>query len=136
MLRERAEILWGVEVASDLLEIEAKGPGLKLTGVIGNNRLDRATSKFQHFLVNGRCIRDKSLNHALMEGFRGLIMVGRFPVGILILEVEPGLVDVNVHPAKAEVRFRDSQAIHHLVFKAVREKAAPGKYPSHPHHGK
>lgn len=122
ILRERAEILWGVEVASDLLEIEAKGPGLKLTGVIGNNRLDRATSKFQHFLVNGRCIRDKSLNHALMEGFRGLIMVGRFPVGILILEVEPGLVDVNVHPAKAEVRFRDSQAIHHLVFKAVRER--------------
>ncbi len=122
MLRERAEILWGVEVASDLLELEAKGPGIKLTGVIGNNRLDRATSKFQHFLVNGRWIRDKSLNHALMEGFRGLIMVGRFPVGILILEVEPGLVDVNVHPAKAEVRFRDSQVVHHLVFKAVRER--------------
>ncbi len=121
-LRERAEILWGIEVASDLLEIEAKGPGLKVTGVIGNNRLDRATTKFQHFLVNGRCIRDKSLNHALMEGFRGLIMVGRFPVGILILEIDPSLVDVNVHPAKAEVRFRDSQAIHHLVFKAVRER--------------
>ena len=121
-LRERAEILWGVEVASDLLEVESKSPGMRLFGVIGNNRIDRATTKFQHFLVNGRCIRDKSLSHALMEAYRGLIMVGRFPVGILALEIDPAQVDVNVHPAKAEVRFRDSQAVHHLVFKAVRER--------------
>lgn len=121
-LRERAEILWGVEVASDLLEVEAKSPGMRLFGVIGNNRIDRATTKFQHFLVNGRCIRDKSLSHALMEAYRGLIMVGRFPIGILALEIDPAQVDVNVHPAKAEVRFRDSQAVHHLVFKAVRER--------------
>jgi len=121
-LRERAEILWGVEVASDLLEFESKSTGMRLFGVIGNNRIDRATTKFQHFLVNGRCIRDKSLSHALMEAYRGLIMVGRFPVGILALEIDPAQVDVNVHPAKAEVRFRDSQAVHHLVFKAVRER--------------
>lgn len=121
-LRERAEILWGVEVASDLLEVAAKSPGMRLFGVIGNNRIDRATTKFQHFLVNGRCIRDKSLSHALMEAYRGLIMVGRFPIGILALEIDPAQVDVNVHPAKAEVRFRDSQAVHHLVFKAVRER--------------
>ena len=121
-LKERAEILWGVEVASDLLELESKAAGMRLFGVVGNNRIDRATTKFQYFLVNGRCIRDKSLSHALMEAYRGLIMVGRFPIGILALEIDPAQVDVNVHPAKAEVRFRDSQAVHHLVFKAVRER--------------
>lgn len=121
-LKSRAEILWGVEVASDLLELEGKGPGLKLVGVVGNNKLDRSTTKFQHILVNGRCIRDRNITHALQEAYRGLLMVGRFPVGILMIEIDPTQVDVNVHPAKSEVRFRDPQAVHHLVHKAVRER--------------
>lgn len=121
-LRARAEILWGSEVASDLLEVEGKGQGMRLVGVVSNNRIDRSTTKFQHFLVNGRCVRDRNIAHALAEAYRGLLMVGRFPVGILMLEIDPTLVDVNVHPAKAEVRFRDGQAIHHLVNKAIRER--------------
>jgi len=121
-LKSRAEILWGAEVASDLLEVEAKGPGMRLIGVVGNNRIDRSTTKFQHFLVNGRCIRDRNISHALLEAYRGLLMVGRFPVGILMLEIDPTQVDVNVHPAKAEVRFRDSQSIHHLVHRAIRDR--------------
>jgi DNA mismatch repair protein MutL len=76
----------------------------------------------QYLFVNGRWVRDRGLGHALQEGYRGLLMTGRYAVAFLFLDLPPEQVDVNVHPTKAEVRFRDGSAMYHLVFGAVRER--------------
>jgi DNA mismatch repair protein MutL len=93
-----------------------------LRGYIADPACERGTAKWQYLFINGRWIRDRSLSHALQEAYRGLIMTGRFPVAFLFLELPPDQVDVNVHPTKAEVKFRDGQALHHLVYAAVRER--------------
>jgi DNA mismatch repair protein MutL len=74
----------------------------------------------QYLFLNGRWIRDRSLAHAIQEAYRGLLMTGRYAVAFLFLELPADLVDINVHPTKTEVRFRDGQALHHLVFNAIR----------------
>jgi hypothetical protein len=77
----------------------------------------------QYLFLNGRWIRDRSLGHALQEGYRGLLMTGRYAVAFLFLDMPPDLVDVNVHPTKVEVRFRDSHAVYHLFFGRARSTA-------------
>src|SRR5207302_2727664 len=89
---------------------------------IADPACERGNAKTQYLFVNGRCVRDRSLGHALQEGFRGLLMTGRYAVAFLYLDLPPDQVDVNVHPTKAEVRFRDGNALYHLVFAAVRER--------------
>jgi len=84
--------------------------------------LARPTAKYQYLYLNGRHVRDKFVQHALREAFRGLTEPGRHPAAILLIRVPPGDVDVNVHPTKIEVRFKDSGRIHGLVLSAVREK--------------
>jgi DNA mismatch repair protein MutL len=76
----------------------------------------------QYLYINGRWIRDRSLAHAIQEAYRGLLMTGRYPVTILFIDMPPDEVDVNVHPTKTEVRFRDAQAVYHLVFGSIRER--------------
>jgi len=127
--RERALDILGRELESELLEVhadefDAKGAssaGLALWGLIGLPSIARATNKSQLILVNGRPIRDKTIQHAIKEGFRGLIEPSRHPTAVLMIEMDPGAVDVNVHPAKAEVRFRDGSLIHSVVLRAVRD---------------
>ena len=82
----------------------------------------------QYLFVNGRWIRDRSLGHAIQEAYRGLLMTGRYAVAFLFLDLPPEQVDVNVHPTKSEVRFRDSQALHHLVF-STDPAASAGREP-------
>src|SRR5256885_1936118 len=89
-------------------------------GFVADPACERGNARMQYFFVNGRWIRDRSLGHALQEAYRGLLMTGRYAVAFLFITLPPELVDVNVHPTKAEVRFRDSQAIYHLVFSTVR----------------
>ena len=89
-------------------------------GLIGVPETARPTSRQQRFVLNGRAIQERSLSHALKEGFRGLVDPGRHPVGVIHLEMSPARVDVNVHPAKTEVRFRDARPLHGLVRRAVR----------------
>jgi DNA mismatch repair protein MutL len=83
---------------------------------------ERGNAKMQYLFVNGRPIRDRSLGHALQEAYRGLLMTGRYAVAFLFFELPPDQVDVNVHPTKVEVRFRDAQALYHLVLTTVRER--------------
>ena len=90
-------------------------------GLVGVPETARPTSRQQRFVLNGRAINDRSLSHALKEGFRGLVEPSRHPVGVIHLEMSPTRVDVNVHPAKTEVRFRDARPLHGLVRRAVRE---------------
>lgn len=120
-LKERITRFFGEEIGNKLIEIGAEQGPLKLSGYIAEPSVNRGNNRLQYFFVNGRCIRDRTLGHALQEGMHGLLMVGRYGIGFLYLEMPPDQVDVNVHPSKAEVRFRDNQVLHHLVRTAVRK---------------
>ncbi|MBK7404697.1 MAG: hypothetical protein IPJ41_08695 [Phycisphaerales bacterium] len=98
--------------------------GLSLWGLVGKPAIARATARTQHLFVNGRAVRDRTVQHALGEAFRGLTEPGRYPTAVLMLELSPEGVDVNVHPQKAEVRFRDQSMVHSVVLRAVREALA------------
>jgi DNA mismatch repair protein MutL len=121
-LLDRIGLFFGPEVASQLYAIRGvKGPAT-LTGYIADPACERGTAKMQYLFLNGRWIRDRSLGHALQEAYRGLLMTGRYAIAFLFLDLPVDQVDVNVHPTKAEVRFRDSQALYQLVFATVRER--------------
>ncbi len=98
-----------------------QGPA-RLTGFIADPSFERGNAKLQYLFLNGRWIRDRSLGHALQEAYRGLLMTGRYAVGFLFITLPPDHVDVNVHPTKCEVRFRDAQAMYHLVRGAIKHK--------------
>ena len=85
-----------------------QGGPVQLHGYIADPSCERGNARMQYLFLNGRWIRDRSLGHAVQEAYRGLLMTGRYAVAFLFLEMPPDQVDVNVHPTKAEVRFRDS----------------------------
>lgn len=93
--------------------------GVAMWGLVGTPEIARATRQAQYVFVNGRAIRDKTIQHAVQHAYRGLIEPARFPTAVLMLELSPEAVDVNVHPQKAEVRFRDSGLVHSTVYHAV-----------------
>src|SRR5205085_1950593 len=119
---DRLLAAWPNEFRDQRLPIDLRDAEVRLHGVIGLPELARPTPKYQHLYPNGRPIRDKFVMHALREAYRGLTEPGRHPAAILLLELPPQDVDVNVHPTKAEVRFRDGGRIHGLVLSAVRER--------------
>jgi DNA mismatch repair protein MutL len=113
---------WPEEFQEQRLPIDVRDAEMRLIGLIGLPELARPTAKYQHLFLNGRPIRDRFIQHALREAYRGLTEPGRHPAAILLLSVPPQDVDVNVHPTKSEVRFRDGGRIHGLVLSSVREK--------------
>lgn len=124
---ERIRRFFGNEVADQLIPVSseselATGETIRLWGYVGAPTLSRSTRKDQFLFLNGRWIQDRSLQHALSEAYRGLLMVGRHPVSFLFLEVPPALVDVNVHPTKSEVRFQDSQTLYRQLLRTLRDK--------------
>ncbi len=121
-LLDRITLFFGSEVRDKLYPIEADQGQVHLAGWIADPSCDRGNAKLQYLYLNGRWIRDRSLLHALQEAYRGLLMTGRYAVGFLFITMPADQVDVNVHPTKTEVRFRDSQALYHLVRAAVKHK--------------
>ncbi|MCS7167685.1 MAG: DNA mismatch repair endonuclease MutL [Gemmatales bacterium] len=119
--RERLRHFFGDDLAEHLLPVEYAQHQMRLHGWIGHPSWDRARGRWQYFFVNQRYVRDRVLAHAVQEAYRGYLMVGRQPVVFLFLEMPPETVDVNVHPMKIEVRFRDQSRIHQLVFYGVRQ---------------
>ena len=113
---------WPEEFREQRLPVEMRDAEVRLHGLVGLPELARPTAKYQYLYLNGRPIRDRFIQHALREAYRGLTEPGRHPAGILLIEIPPQDVDVNVHPTKSEVRFRDSGRIHGIVMAAVREK--------------
>jgi len=109
-------------VRERIYPLEARQGPVTLRGYIADPACERGNAKMQYLFVNGRWVRDRSLGHALQEAYRGLLMTGRYAVAFLFLELPPDQVDVNVHPTKAEVRFRDGHTLYHLVLAAIREK--------------
>ena len=119
-LKEMISIFFGKDITNDLLYIESNHRDFKIKGYIGSPNIDKSSAKSQYLFINGRWFRDRTISHAIQEGFRGHMMTGRFPIAFLYFDSDLEKVDVNIHPTKAEVRFRDPGAIHHLVFNAVR----------------
>ncbi len=121
-LIERLELFYGSELAQNLIWVEAEHEGTRLWGYVAHPSQSKSTRKGQYLFLNGRWIQDRSLQHALGEGYRGLVMVGRHPVAFLFLDVNPSFIDVNVHPTKSEVRFQDSQVLYRLMLSTLRNK--------------
>ena len=117
--RERLVALFGNELDGEMLEIDGDIEGVKLWGLVGTPNVARPTSRHIRLHVNGRAIQDRSMTHALKEAFRGLIEPKRWPTAALFIEMKPTLVDVNVHPQKSEVRFRNRDVIWRLVHRTV-----------------
>ena len=112
--------LYGVDVARQMLDVLAEEDGFKLTGFISPTALTRSNRKEITFFVNGRWVQDTPLTSALLQAYHTLLMVGRYPMAALFIEVPPEEVDVNVHPAKAEVRFRAPDKAFSFVQRSTR----------------
>jgi len=113
--------LYGVDVAKQMLEVKAEEEGYRLTGFISPTSLTRSNRREITFFINGRWVHEISLSTALLQAYHTLLMVGRYPMTALFLEIDPKEVDVNVHPAKAEVRFRNQDKVFSFVQRSVRK---------------
>jgi DNA mismatch repair protein MutL len=118
--REVLAALYGVDIARAMLEVIARDEELSIGGFISPTSLTRSNRREINFFVNGRPVQDAALTAALLRAYHTLLMVGRYPLAILFLEIPPEAVDVNVHPTKAEVRFRQQDRIFSAVQQAVR----------------
>ncbi len=118
--RRRVLAVIGSELEGELLEVESAQRGLRLWGLIGRPGIARGTGKASRFFVNGRLIGDRSISHAIREAYRGLIDPARYPVAVLFVEMDPAEVDVNVHPTKMQVRFRNQAMVHAMVLSSLR----------------
>ena len=117
---ERALSIMGEELRGELLEFRLDEGSVRMWGLAGKPSIARGTGKHQRIFLNGRIIVDRSIAHAIKESYRGLIDPARWPTIVLFLTIDPAHVDVNVHPAKAEVRFRNQANVHGAVMSALR----------------
>jgi len=120
-LRGRVRRAFGADTADALLPVHAEDGSTRLTGFLAPPRLSRRDSMRQMWFLNGRALRDKILTRALKEAYRGVLMEGRQPVAFLNLAMDPIAVDVNVHPTKSEVRFRDERRLMGFLIAKLRD---------------
>lgn len=119
-LRDAAAAVYGVDVAAELLPIDDVQGSIRVSGLTGSPAVSRATRNYISLFVNRRWIRHRSLTFAIVEAYRGMLPIGRYPVAVIEVRLPPDEVDVNVHPTKAEVRLRDERAVFAAVQRAVR----------------
>jgi DNA mismatch repair protein MutL len=120
--RERIARFFGRELADQLIWVESDEGPIQLSGYVAHPSHSRSHNRMQYFFLNGRHIRDRALQHALGEAYRGLLLTGRFPIAFLTWKMPPDFVDVNVHPTKLEVRFQDSGRIYSQLLATLRSK--------------
>ncbi len=123
---ERIKQLLGQEFRQTALFITEEAADIQLQGLISRPTFSRTTREMQYFFVNGRFVKDKLLNHAIREAYRDVLHLDRHPAYVIYLHINPDNVDVNVHPTKIEVRFRDSRAVHQFIFHAIHKALANG----------
>ena len=120
-MKERSFQLYGNDISENLMEFSGGRDSVRITGLIARPAYTRADRTYQDFYVNRRFVKNPSLTHALYSAYGDMLMRDRHPVGFVFIELEPHLVDVNVHPAKAEVRFFNQSQIHDLLRDVIRE---------------
>ena len=118
-----AEVL-GAEFAAESINIDESAAGLRLWGIAAKPTYNRNSRDTQYAYVNGRFVRDKLIAHAIRQAYQDVLHHDRHPAFVLFLELDPNLVDVNVHPSKTEVRFREGQAIHRFIFHSLHKALA------------
>lgn len=122
ILRERVALLWGLNFVNDMVEFEGEQAGFKIKGIIGTPALNKPKRSHQFFFMNHRPVVNRSIQYGFEDGYRGLLTIGRHPAGVLMIETHPRFVDVNIHPTKREIRFRDERAARDAVRDIVRER--------------
>ena len=116
--------IYGKDIASEIIEVNYEYEGIKLSGAIGKPVIARGNRSNQLFFLNGRYIKDKNLSAAADQAYKGMIPVGRYGFIVLNLDIDPKLVDVNVHPAKLEVRFEEESKVFKAVYHAIKTSLA------------
>jgi DNA mismatch repair protein MutL len=116
--RRFAEVL-GSEFAAESISLDESAAGLRIWGFAAKPTFNRSSRDTQYVYVNGRFVRDKLIAHAIRQAYQDVLHHDRHPAFVLFLELDPTLVDVNVHPAKTEVRFRDAQSMHRFIFHSL-----------------
>ncbi len=122
--RRRVAAVCGPAFMEQAIYVENAASGLKLRGWVGLPTFSRSQADLQYFYVNGRIIRDRLIAHAVKQAYRDVLYHGRHPAFVLFLELDPALVDVNVHPTKHEVRFRDGRGVHNFIFSSLHRSLA------------
>ena len=125
-LEKRADDILGVEFHEAKLALEVGTDLIQLHGFVGAPTASRARADQQYIFVNHRFIKDKLINHAIRSAYQDVLHGDRQPILLLNLSIQPELVDVNVHPAKIEVRFRDSRAVHQFVYHSIKDRLSHG----------
>ncbi len=120
-LRERAYQVLGPALVDRLVEVEAESNGVRVRGYVSNPQEQRTSREAQYLFVNGRYVRDRVLGRAIVDGFRSMMPSGTYPAAVLFVELDPERIDVNVHPAKIEVRFREEPVVRQVVGSAIRD---------------
>lgn len=119
---ERIGTFFGPEIGGGLIAVDSSDFGVGLSGFVVDPSVNRGNNRMQYLFLNGRYIRDRSLQHALSEAYRGLLMTGRYPVAFLRMEMAADQVDVNVHPAKLEVRFQNGGKLYSQLLSTIRNR--------------
>ncbi|MCB1675067.1 MAG: DNA mismatch repair endonuclease MutL, partial [Halioglobus sp.] len=122
--RRRVAAVCGPAFMDQAIFIEADTPALQLSGWVGLPTFSRSQADLQYFFVNGRVIRDKLIAHAVKQAYRDVLYHGRHPAFVLFLQLDPAQVDVNVHPTKHEVRFRDGRSVHNFIYSSLHRALA------------
>ena len=117
--QRRVSLVCGPAFVESSVSVDVERAGLRLWGWVSLPTFSRSQADLQYFYVNGRIIRDKLVAHAIKQAYRDVLFHGRHPAYVLYLELAPAAVDVNVHPTKHEVRFRDSRLVHDFLFSAL-----------------
>ena len=128
---KRVANICGAPFMEQALYVDNDRHGLRLWGWIGLPTFSRSQADLQHFFVNGRCIRDKVVSHAVRQAYQDVLYHGRHPAYVLFLEIMPADVDVNVHPTKHEVRFRESGSIHSFIAQTIKRALAEDRPQDH-----
>lgn len=119
-LKDRVRSLFGGSIASALIPLRYEQSNLSISGFVGKPELARSSKKYQFLFINGRSVENHLVSHAVKEAFHSLLMHQKYPWFVINIEMDPSLVDCNVHPRKLEVRFVNSQEVHRLIFGAVK----------------
>ena len=121
-LKDAIYAVFGRDITANLLDVDDQDQTLHIRGFIGKPEIARGNRNFEYFYVNGRYVGDRIIQKALEEAYTGYQMKGTFPFAVLNIEIEPELVDVNVHPSKMEIRFFDNETVFHSIYEMIRSR--------------